>query len=523
MKEYFEKQKEIIFSKKDIIKTTVIATVIFFIFAHIYLLVNDIRNHDSLLFRGYGAGITSGRWALQFIGEFIGKAWGDYNIPFFNNLVSMIFIIGICILIILIFDIKKSVNAILISGIFVVFPSLTSTLIYTFTSHYYIFAIILVFLAAYIIDESNFSFVISTILVSIAIGIYQAYLAFYISVLLFKSVNECVLEKDYKDILKRGIKYIFSLVLSLALYYIILQISLKVTGLSLSNYRNIDSIGHMGFTEIFNRSIIAYKDIIKLPFNIIFSINRTFIIRFSLLVIYLASTIFVFFTIKKIKDIRTKILFLLLLFIIPIAVNSSVIMASKEFTYSLMSYTIVFVFILPLLLIDKLNFNVKLLNISKMLTYSVLTFSIINYIWLSNGNYLSLKNKMNYSENYLNRLITRIESTEGYNDGNMVALIGGFPDKTENHMWRDPKVPFNYDINTITFLKENIRLQFLKNVVGKKIYIVSDDQTKKIAKLKEVKSMSSYPSYGSIKKIDNIIVVKLHPIEKVIMDDIVKE
>ncbi|EHR36041.1 glucosyltransferase domain-containing protein [Helcococcus kunzii] len=513
MKEYFEKQRNVILSKKDLIVPSIIFTVIFLLFAHVYLLVNDIRNHDSLLFNGYGAGITSGRWALQFMGETVDKIWGGYNIPFFNTAVSLILITIISVLLILIFDINKKVNAIFISGIFVVFPSLTATLIYTFTAHYYIFAILLVFIATYIIDESKISFIISTLLVAFAIGIYQAYLPFYISLLCLKSINDCIKGEDFKDILKRGIKYLVSIVLSLVIYMIILKIVLAITGLTLSSYRNIDTMGSVGVFELLRRMLIAYVDIVRLPFHMIFSVNKTLIIKFSILILYIVSFIMVIFTLKKMKEKKLKLLFLALILVLPFALNSSVIMASRGYTYSLMSYTLVFIFILPLLFLDKYDFDIKLIKVSNMVTYSILTLAIINYIWSSNGNYLALKTKMSYAEHYYNRLISRIESTEGYIEGRMIALVGEFSDKSEVDLWRNPDLSFNYDINTDTFLRENIRLTFIKNFVGKKIHIVSNEDAKKLAKRKEVREMPPYPYYGSVKQIDNVMVVRLRNID----------
>ncbi len=51
------------------------------LFAHLYAIVNDVCNYDSIKQLGYGDGITLGRWFLQFLGDLSELVWGLACMP----------------------------------------------------------------------------------------------------------------------------------------------------------------------------------------------------------------------------------------------------------------------------------------------------------------------------------------------------------------------------------------------------------------------------------------------------------
>ena len=65
-------------------RACLLATAVFGALSYLYLFVNNINNNDMIvcLPEGYGTGLTSGRWALYFLGEVTRRVWGVYNVPF---------------------------------------------------------------------------------------------------------------------------------------------------------------------------------------------------------------------------------------------------------------------------------------------------------------------------------------------------------------------------------------------------------------------------------------------------------
>jgi len=70
-------------------RVTMKAAVVCGLIAHLFALTNIVQNGDNVIVNGYGAGIISGRWFLSVLGDFVGKVWGNYNLPFFNGILTI--------------------------------------------------------------------------------------------------------------------------------------------------------------------------------------------------------------------------------------------------------------------------------------------------------------------------------------------------------------------------------------------------------------------------------------------------
>ncbi|MBM6839836.1 hypothetical protein H9X77_16880, partial [Clostridium saudiense] len=78
------------------------------ILSYIYLFTNNLNIFDNIAMTpwGYGTGTSSGRWFLQEFGDFVGRIWGNYNVPLFIGLFSVLTLAVTSCIIIKIFDIK---------------------------------------------------------------------------------------------------------------------------------------------------------------------------------------------------------------------------------------------------------------------------------------------------------------------------------------------------------------------------------------------------------------------------------
>ncbi len=128
-------------------KVPVFSTLLIGTLAHGYAFFNYLPTWDSISnLRGVGATVSSGRWLL----DFVGKLFSEYSLPFVNGIISLIFITISVILILKIYDIRNNLFAILISGIVVSFPSVTSTFAFMFTADCYMISFTLSLLAVYL-------------------------------------------------------------------------------------------------------------------------------------------------------------------------------------------------------------------------------------------------------------------------------------------------------------------------------------------------------------------------------------
>ena len=61
---------------------------------YLYVLVGNINNYDNIVCtpEGYGTGLRSGRWMLTLLGDTVGHAMGNFNLPLFNGLLGLVFL-----------------------------------------------------------------------------------------------------------------------------------------------------------------------------------------------------------------------------------------------------------------------------------------------------------------------------------------------------------------------------------------------------------------------------------------------
>ena len=128
----------------------------------------------------------------------------------------------------------------------------------------------------------------------------------------------------------------------------------------------------------------------------------------------------------------------------------------------------------------------------------------------SNQCYLKKNLEFDATLTTMNRIVDRIEQTEGYEVGKTkVAIIGRLDDSIISLRRKE----LDYDS---AGLWENFSItyyetykQYFENYLGYPINIIDMKQMKKIAEKEEVKEMELFPSYESIKFVDDVLVVKI--------------
>lgn len=133
--------------------TAFISALICGIAVHLFSMMNVLQNQDSVHYMpsGIGAGITSGRWALDILGQIANRFWGIFNMPTVNGFMFVLFVALTAALAVTVLKLRRHMSAALCGALLVVFPSTVSTLFYSFTSQFYGFAIFLAVLSAWVL------------------------------------------------------------------------------------------------------------------------------------------------------------------------------------------------------------------------------------------------------------------------------------------------------------------------------------------------------------------------------------
>lgn len=499
--------------------TSVISTVFFGIIIHLFGITNVLHNYDdiSTLPTGYGTGLPSGRWFLMIMGDFARDAKINFNLPYVNGLLFIVFIAFSAGILTLIFKFNHRKSAVLTGLLLVSFPTVTSIMIFRFTAGYYGVALLLSVLAVWVIEKYKYGFFISVFCIAMAVGTYQAYLpliiALFVLLLLKKTLEE---DTTFSKILLKGLYYCATLIAGFLLYYGILQICLHVKNIELLDYKGISEMGALSIREIPSLIRQAYSDFLCLPFHDYCDIAKTGLLRAVYLISGVVSIVMIaVILIEKKKKIDSIIMTVLLCVLFPIAVNFITIMCPNSNIYVLMVISFVTVLFVPIILleviesVDALANKQKLFKATQKFAAVILLTAIVSYSYLANFNYTSMYYVNRQAENYLNAMVTQIRMTDDFDASMEWAFIG---EDIEDPLFENPwKNSLNYkpNSNNIHLINAYSRKSWIKQYFGYNMPLAEEKTVEKLKNNETVKKMPCWPNDGSIAVVDGVVVIKL--------------
>lgn len=488
---------------------------------HSYRITHMINAADDIfvLMRGYGAGTTSGRWGLDFLGFRVNYKWivGSFNLSVFDGILTLFFLSLSACIILELFNLQQSRLGKLFAVILVAYPVCSATLLYMFTAAYYGLSFFLAVLAVWGMKTGKKMYGLFSILcIAFSLGLYQAYFS-VIATLCLLLVLDYFLNKgaEFKTGLRIGFYYVLIMCLGLGVYFAILNNRLQNLGAKLTTYQNIDSMGQIDFEKMPELLMKCYKYFLQLSTEVYHSINTISITRKGILVLFILCAIMELWIIIRQKKWSQRIIIALLTVLVPIAVNLIEIMCSGADIYVLMVYSTVFVFLLPIILWKSIQTENKIGRLMIRLfgfgMAAVFLTTALGYSWHANWNYVALDYMNRETESYMTTLVTRIKATDHYRDEYPVMFVG-------ERSFSDQQFINPYSAYSEFYFRmhqqENLINAFswkeaLTAYTGFIFTAPSDQKYKEICASRVFEEMSCYPDDGSIAVIDGVIVVKI--------------
>lgn len=497
-------------------KITIISAFVIGVFSQGMGLFNKFSAHDDPMNYWVGATYTSGRWMLDILEVLERKFYGDghYSLPVFNGFISILFIAVSACFIIKLLDINNKFLCMFVSGIMVCFPVITSIFGYMFTLHFYMLALLLGVTGAYFICTFKkwYFWILGVILVTLSVGIYQAFIPVTVSVILFYLINHVMKYDDVKLNIKKILFSISACISFMILYFGVNKLYLLLKDAALSDYKSIDTMGKLTFGEILFRIIDAYKE-----FFVPTSYENYYMYPGTVLYIYVCIlTITIILCVVNYLRLFKKnkinaIIFMVLVTVIPLSVNFIFVMTGREEVHSLMVYSQLMPFIFFVWIVEHTLFDKKILTKTlSCVTVFFMIALILMYCRVDNKCYLQATYAQQEAISYCNTLVTQIKSAEGYKDELPVAFInaGKLNDLSLQPGYNTALGEidyFPYNMNATQYLNDYSWLAFMRQWTGYTPRIVDESS---FTELKEVKDMPSYPDDGSIMIINDTVVVK---------------
>lgn len=497
-----------------------IGTFIIGMLTHSFFLNNVLKNYDATIINGYGAGVTSGRWLLDWAGGHFSEVWGDYNLPYFMGMLSILVLACTVVVICDLLNIQDWKYGICIGAIIMCFPSVTTTLLFTYTTLFDMIAILLAVLAAWLTEKKKYGFLLGMLCMACSLGIYQAYLPILVTLLLLLGIQYVYGgEKDIRGVLFIAGKYLGTIVGSLVLYYAILKWRLWHTGNVLSGYRGIDKMGHFdgGLGETL---VSAYRDFFSVEYYRNTGIAKTCV---SIIAMYVSIVLIVVLAIciissfikksRTVDQCNTRIVMIFILAValalIPLAVNTIEVMCSQTDVSTLMAFTMVFVYIIPVVLLYwKQDLNGRIKKVLSGVEAGIIIIVSLNYGYQANGCYANMYYSNEQAQNYLNSVMAQVRMTEGFTADKEWVVIGKtFKDPMYENPWNVPQ--FQYGGSELAMMNGYFRDMYVQQYLGMQINRASYEDTVAVKNMEEVKKMPCYPDYGSIKVVDDYVVIKI--------------
>jgi hypothetical protein len=495
-------------------KFAFLSAMIFGLIAHLYMFMNKLPNKDDVGISGFGATFRLGRWFLWFLGSIAWHLGLVYSLSWVNGLITIVLLSLSAAIIVDLLEIDNNLSVIIISAVLTVFPSWTSTFFFMFASPYYAIAVFFMVLAV-VLDYKYNKKIIAAILIACSIGIYQAYIpfvaSFYVTILITRIYENGY---DVGKLFKKSISSLVTLGAGLLLYIIIMKISLALTAQQLSNYRGISGIGSYSISIIPNMMKRLIRDGIGVAFNDNLELSYGVILKLGYLALYIVDIVIVVFSVVgfcKNKEVKRARIFLLYCLAFIISVNLIFIMCPEEGAiYSLMTYSYAFLIILPVSIVDKAIGSpiIEWKKVCIRLEYGVIAVGftmVLAYCHFANAQYLSMQLGFNQTLSYYTTVITQIKSLEGYSDEMSVSLVYDDNHIEDATLYRnDIMRAFDNSARDDVLEESYSREIFLQNFCGfspKFVNIYGEYKD-------EIDEMPNYPNEGSIKIIDNVVVVK---------------
>lgn len=510
-----------IFNKNDFIALYNNYKVLFFsaifigLIAHGTALFNKFSFHDdaSSFFRI--GGLDLGRWMLKIFETFHIVFFGNVVVstPLLNGFFSIVFIALAGCIIINLLDIKNKIFQILLIGLMVTLPTVAGMFGYMFTAPYYFFGMLLGICGTYLICkyQNLYSFCCAIILIACSLGCYQAFLSLFLSIIVIHAMKILYDTNDIKDFKKFCLYALFSVFFSLMFYFLIVKISLVYCDISLSNYAGVNKMAQESLYTYFKRIGVAYIEFANPKRNLWIFPSHSIYIYWIMLGLYIFMIFKLFINIYSTSKTKAFLIFFLGIVIFPLCTNFIFIMAWRGAVHILTLYGAIGFFLFNAVILDHFilddKFYTKSIKFIRNIMMFLFLFLILMYVKFSNCAYLKAEFMQTRTISYFTTLITQIKSTPGYKDEYPLVIINdkNINDKTLSDISELNFITIYPYLGTRYMINNYAVRNFVRHWTGfSPQYADAND----FENLQEVIDMKHYPDYGSIKVINDAVVVK---------------
>ena len=409
---------------------------------------------------------------------------------------------------------KNNITASLIGALTATFPTVTSVMMYNYVADGYAFAFLMSCLAAFFLTKKKVScIVVSVVLIALSSGIYQAYITVTIMLLLLYLILEIIHnDADIKNILLNCLKFFATGVAGMVLYYIAMNVLLKLKSTALLDYQGFDSAASLESLDIAGSLYTIKESFVGYFFDFSNGINLFCVIN---VVIFAVTVLLYVADIIRNKLSIPKIL-MLVVFVVFLPIGASVLsfINSGIDYHNLMKMGFLVFYLFFVLQYEKSSFKNEKINCIKLWTIlSVTTLLVCNNVIVANVAYHKLNIAYEKSYGTLIRIADRIEQTEGADECGRILVVGYLDGSEGYSAYLPPDITGTTDGYILRaddeMVGQSVVCSALNDYCAKDYKFVYGEEKKAILENDDVRNLVAWPDKNSICIVDDVIVVKL--------------
>ena len=481
-------------------------------FAHLFAITNLIPNPDGIS-RVYDEQqmTISGRWFLHYA-----TVWNGYlQAPAVIGFFTLLFLSLASGLTVSLLRLRSPLLCGLCGALMAVFPSVAYTFLYLFTASAYSFGLLLAVLSVWLAVRGRHGLLLAVPLLACAVGTYQAYLA-VATALSLSWLLLYALEGTHsaRTLLRAALRLMCFLILSLALYYGILRCFLWAKDLTLLDYKGVSSMETLLDPQALLPGIWqAYLSFVSYFFQPHGFASYTTPMSVGLHAVLFAAALWaVFRLVRRNRCLRLRGAFavtVVFCILMPLAFNLTVLMGKAM---PIMRYALVFVYVLAFALLDRAmqTDTGRVLRGLRRAAACAAVLLCIGSFQIDNLVYTASATAHRATESYATRLVERVESTPGYQNGMQVLIIGGFPATVYYNTVAGFDLISDYSAPTASVLPLNKHIYYyLNDWLNVRWEEPSEELLKATAESSVFQEMPLYPDDGSIVISEGRVIVKV--------------
>ena len=501
-------------------KTSMITAFIMIFCVHGYRFLNLLNSHDSML-NIIQDDVYWQRSLGRFMQPLVMALRGSVCAPWLLCLCSAIFM-GISVFLVsIILQIKEKSVLLMLAGIMISNVVMTAAYAaYLPWVDVYAIALFLSLLGVLLCNQK--SLMLNTcgcMCMAFSMGFYQAYICVAIGMMMILSLICLQNEEQWRDSLKKIVRFVICLAIAGGVYYLISQIVCTLHHVTPSNtYNGLNSIGDFSNVSIIDLIIGAYKEFfafLRYPntFSSIILMSIKVMDAWEILLFCMNIVVCIIIVLGIIRHNILKkskwwnfLLQMLIIILFPLGVNFVYVM-SKGMEHMLMIYAFILLYVLAFVVVRA---NIVILpekKIAKSYGY-ILLIPILLLVWnnlvFSNQIYYKVHLQQESVQSTMTKILYEIEHMESYEYGaTPVAFVGNLnnSDYVMNPEYFSDLSVIGVGISPISY--SGVEASYLKYYLNNKINVVNISPS-----VDEVAKMPNYPAKGSICEIDGVIVVK---------------